>query len=136
MWKTIDQIRRQPKETHGRYAFLGAAVITGLIALVWLVSLPSRFNDATPGPTPAGEEPGTLADLKTQLSDAGTLLDQTYQWFSDSTTTTADTETGVAPNIEEVAVGNTQTEPRASVLIRPTSAKPTITTGADITPNQ
>jgi hypothetical protein len=39
-------IRRKPKHIRQQYAFWSAAAVTAVIALVWTVSLPSRFEDA------------------------------------------------------------------------------------------
>lgn len=40
-------IRRKPKHVRQQYAFWSAAAVTAVIALVWTISLPSRFEDAS-----------------------------------------------------------------------------------------
>lgn len=45
MLKWIEKTRKKPKAVRDQYAFFGALTVTGLIALVWFVSLPSHFAD-------------------------------------------------------------------------------------------
>lgn len=42
MWYFIDQLRQKPKRAKDQIAFIGASMITGCIALVWLVSLQAQ----------------------------------------------------------------------------------------------
>ena len=114
MWKTIDRIRRKPKATHSRYAFGGATIITGLIALIWVASISARF-DNTPPPSPAAEnrEAGSLAGLATRFDDAKTLIIQTYQSFGGGSTTDTDVELS-APSAAEEIIINTQETPTSS----------------------
>jgi hypothetical protein len=44
----ISRIRRRPKHVREQYAFFGAVIFTGLVAFVWAVSLPSRFEVSAP----------------------------------------------------------------------------------------
>ncbi len=45
----LSQFQKKPDHVKGRYAFLGAAIVTLSIGLIWFTSLPARFatiNDA------------------------------------------------------------------------------------------
>ncbi|HEU4677629.1 MAG TPA: hypothetical protein VFS75_02845, partial [Candidatus Paceibacterota bacterium] len=43
LYRLLDHIYAQSPETKSRYAFAGAAVITGVIAIIWVSTIPSRF---------------------------------------------------------------------------------------------
>lgn len=40
----LEELRKKPKGLKEAYAFWGAAIFTGLVAIVWLASLPVRFS--------------------------------------------------------------------------------------------
>lgn len=75
MLRKFKDIKNAPKATKEQYAFLYAAVITSVIAGVWLVSVPERFgNIAVNGELlpEVVEEPGNFArvfsDMKNQFA--------------------------------------------------------------------
>jgi len=45
MLRKIESLRKQPKEVRNRHAFVIASIITAVIALVWVLHLPSQFAD-------------------------------------------------------------------------------------------
>ena len=57
----LERIRNAGREAKARYAFIGASVITGAIALVWMSTLPGRF--ANVGESVEDEAPET-AELR------------------------------------------------------------------------
>lgn len=40
----LEHIRTKPKEERTRYAFLVASIVTGIIAMVWITTIPARFT--------------------------------------------------------------------------------------------
>lgn len=63
----LEELRKKSKGTKDAYAFWGAAIVTGLVALVWTVSLPVRFSEV-----------GTVANVETAAGGDGALS----QFFS------------------------------------------------------
>jgi len=57
MLQLIFRLRHKSKATKDQLAFAGAALITGLIAVVWLVSLPQQLIVAPVKNTTVQEEP-------------------------------------------------------------------------------
>lgn len=49
MKQLIKQIQQQPHVVKSNFAFIGASVCTGIIALIWLTTLPARFSDIGKG---------------------------------------------------------------------------------------
>ncbi len=71
----LERIQSKPREVKAHYAFVFSAFITGVIGLVWLSTLPSRFGEISIVPPPAEEsEINDLTNLinstKTQLGNA------------------------------------------------------------------
>lgn len=70
----IERIRRKPPEVRRRYAFMVSIVFTGLIALVWLVTLVARFDTDRFGFGQQGEQgatserPGLMDELREAFS--------------------------------------------------------------------
>lgn len=52
MWNWLERLRNKPKEVRNRYAFMGAGLISAIVALVWLTTL------SVTGIQPAGNEDG------------------------------------------------------------------------------
>lgn len=42
----LDELRRKPKDVRNSYAFFGAATITAIIALIWLISVHTRLTNS------------------------------------------------------------------------------------------
>ncbi len=40
----LKNLQNKPKETRNQYAFGGAAVIVGMVAFIWVLSLPAQFS--------------------------------------------------------------------------------------------
>lgn len=67
----IESLRTQPRSVRNSYALGVALSFTGLIAIVWLISLPSRFEEAmTASSDDASDGPG----LREELSGLGNML--------------------------------------------------------------
>ena len=49
MKQLIKQIQQQPHGVKSNFAFIGASLCTGIIALIWLTTLPARFSDIGKG---------------------------------------------------------------------------------------
>lgn len=70
----IERIRRKPPETRRRYAFVVSFVFTGLVALIWLVTLVASFDSERfgfgqqGGQAPASEQPGFMEELRDAFS--------------------------------------------------------------------
>lgn len=84
MLKLIEKIRQKPKSVKDHYAFYGAVGITGVIAVVWAVSLPAGLNqNPVPeegGPRPAfstlfGEMKDQFGALQANLANLSTTTD-------------------------------------------------------------
>jgi hypothetical protein len=70
----IERMRERPKDVRVHVSFLAASAFTGLVALVWGVTLPARFDVA---PTFATEEiTETQEGLGTFFSESRTNLGQ------------------------------------------------------------
>jgi len=87
--RTIENIRRKPKAVRQRYAFVTAATFTLLVAGVWSLSLPARFNAVQQGviitaspervSSQAASVPfsGVWSQFKQQLSNLGSQATST-----------------------------------------------------------
>ena len=111
MWKTIDYIRRKPKATHNRYAFLGATIITGLIASVWLVSMLTKFDNGSVSVTKDNNTDSFNHGLKDRFGDVGDLISEAYQSFdsADSNSTTSSSDNGDSDLAKEVVIVGSST---------------------------
>jgi hypothetical protein len=49
MKQLIKQIQQQPHGVKSKFAFIGASVCTGLIALIWVTTLPARLSEIGKG---------------------------------------------------------------------------------------
>lgn len=89
----LRNLQHQPKSVRDQVAFWMAGGLTGLIALVWVVSLPSRFaeKEVVVEQKPAAEDAADT-DAKTELTnilkDAGGQLSNLYQAVAGPATTT------------------------------------------------
>lgn len=63
MIEKIESLRKQPKHIRNRYAFWIAASITGIIVLVWGLTLPARFENLneTAEVSEQSEDPGRIS---------------------------------------------------------------------------
>lgn len=43
----LNNLREKPNHVKGRYAFMGATMVTGLVGIFWLMALPARFDDGS-----------------------------------------------------------------------------------------
>ncbi len=81
MFSFISRIQRKPESTKRQIAFFGAAGVTGIIALFWLVAiLTGSLTFSTTGADKRADEGGPFS----VLSDAvGGLIQDTTSVFSD-----------------------------------------------------
>lgn len=66
MWRWIRRMRREPQHVRMRAAFLAAVVGTGLVAVVWVTTLPAKLKnvDVPEIQTAAIKDSSKLGDLK------------------------------------------------------------------------
>ncbi len=72
MLQKIESLRKKPKHIRNRYAFGVAASITLIVALVWGVSLPSRFSEQSSVATKKSAEQTTA--FTDELSEMAALI--------------------------------------------------------------
>lgn len=65
MFTFITKLRTRSLAYRRRFAFWSAAAITGLIALVWIISLSVRFGDTAASPKP--QTPGPFETFMGQV---------------------------------------------------------------------
>jgi len=77
MLRKIEQLRKAPKHVHERYALYGAVSVTAVIALVWLVSLPARFEPVVVDTTEeqSASASAAWAEITEQFRDFSAALD-------------------------------------------------------------
>ena len=63
----LEELRKKSKSTKEAYAFWGAAILTGLVGIIWVVSLPVRFSEV-----------GSVANVEAAVATEGALS----QFFS------------------------------------------------------
>lgn len=71
MLRKIEALRKQPKHVRNRYAFWIALCATGVIALVWSLSLPARFADESTAKV--ASDSGEVGTFKRTLQKIGAL---------------------------------------------------------------
>ena len=49
MKQLIKEMQQQPHGVKSQFAFIGASICTGVIALIWVTTLPARFSDIGKG---------------------------------------------------------------------------------------
>lgn len=80
MLKKIESIRKRPIEVRNRYAFWSALGFTTVIALFWLMSIPSRLDTLTAGPHEEIKIQGgisrSFADLRASISNGVETFNQ------------------------------------------------------------
>lgn len=68
----IEQTRKKPTSVRRRYAFMGAAAVTSIIAITWMISIPAQFNGLSEsveeGQQSASAFAGFFGDLKNQAT--------------------------------------------------------------------
>lgn len=78
--RKIEEIRKQPKSVRDRYALSVALAVTSFLAVVWLISLPARFNDAPELTANIDDEAGgfsrALEDVQGQFANIFSGLDE------------------------------------------------------------
>ncbi|OGG41630.1 hypothetical protein A2837_00590 [Candidatus Kaiserbacteria bacterium RIFCSPHIGHO2_01_FULL_46_22] len=84
----LEELRKKPKAVRNLYAFWGAVILTGLIALVWTLSLYAKFNKID---TPSFKEANDTTGAFSQF------IEKTKQKFLNGDSPASPTE--VPPNI-------------------------------------
>jgi len=126
----LERMRAKPQHVKGRYAFLGALLITIVIGAVWVTSLPARFSsisEVEPVNNDASSASSQLKELgeffKTTKDQLGSVVDG-----AERDGETVDTETITEDRAEEeetpvpVETDEKIPEPR-TVLIGTTSSQ-------------
>lgn len=102
----LSKLRNHPKVVKDRYAFLGATLITGVIASVWLATLPSRLE------TPVASE---------QASDFAETRGAFSQFFSGAKAQLGNAMSGLkASSTEETLPSTEETVATSSNIFIPT----------------
>lgn len=104
MYEWLRKLQNQPKAQRQQIAFGGAVCITGIIAMVWLVSLPERLTEtnSTTAQTEDASRPlfgelfsgvreqvGNVRGAFAQLQEAETAATSTPETTASSTTATS-----------------------------------------------
>jgi hypothetical protein len=111
MRKVLQHIHRQPKAVRNQYAFAFASTFVGAVALIWVISLPSKLAPLADAVKEEGS--GSFSTLFDQVGDQIATVKQTINEAKDelqATTTTG----GIILNEEEVAEANLALEENAS----------------------
>ena len=66
----LERIRQKPRAVRTQYAFFTSLMVTGLVAVVWLTSLPERFNQAEIATTESAESAQTFSEFSQVFSAA------------------------------------------------------------------
>jgi hypothetical protein len=80
MWDWLQKLQQRPKAYRQRVAFSGAAALTSMVMVLWLVSLPERFSGLTtsaetpPVAVAEVEVQGFLAGVREQVAAVGATL--------------------------------------------------------------
>jgi len=74
MLRKIEALRKEPKSVRNRYAFGFAMAATLVVAFVWMLSLPSRFDNVSVASESAERGSDSIGDFKETLSEIGNIL--------------------------------------------------------------
>ncbi len=81
----LERIQSKPKAIKAQYAFISACIVTGLIGLVWVSTVPARFEELKPtvANQEAEEEVKTFGEV---FSDTKNQLGNINNWNGDPET--------------------------------------------------
>ena len=143
----LDELRKKPKAVRAQYAFFSALGITGVISLVWLVSLSVSLDMSPEIKESKSETSGAFSQfydgLKGNLANSISALNITEQpkESADTATTSATTTSSSTPPAENVfnwvlndegsTVDVPATPPR-TILIGTSSTKTTASTSTEL----
>jgi hypothetical protein len=77
--RLLREIQSKPSDAKARYAAVGASVVTGLIALIWVTTLPSRFASVTPAEGEVSDTRGT-EEFKELFDETKAQLGNVINW--------------------------------------------------------
>lgn len=69
MWKQLQQLRKRPKAVRNRYAFVGAATFTTVVALLWGVTATMRLTSELSQPAAARDGAPFFSNLSNGFKD-------------------------------------------------------------------
>ncbi len=109
MWAWIDRLRQKPKAVRDQYAFFAAAGIAGVIAMIWVATLPNHFARMVEPTT--GPEQEAVGAFKRFFTDAklnlGAIVTSTLikSTSTEAVATTTPLPAGlVIPTLEEETI--------------------------------
>jgi len=118
LFKILDKIRTKPKTVRNQYTFGIASVFTGILIVIWSLSLPAKFSDVNmiTKKTDNNGIPfsGLLAQFKNKFNDAKKSVATVLQATS---TTTATTSIKISSPGEQVLPSNKNAEPPIEIRI-------------------
>lgn len=122
MKKLIENIRQKPKQVKDQYAFYGAAMITFVIAVIWVVSLPVSFETTGKVEPDETERPafsiffdqvkGQFAGLREDLQDVASSARQ-LETATVTDGVSVSSTTSVVNSIEEAITNSMNKPPQA-----------------------
>lgn len=97
----LERLREKPKEVRVQVSFLGALCVTGVIGLLWGVTLPARMQTLAENTDPMATEPGN--ELKNFFSDTQDNLGQIIGASGETTTENTEGQLGETGTYREGA---------------------------------
>lgn len=133
MRQWLAELQHRPKAYRQRVALTGAAGVTSLILLLWVISLPERFHALTQTVAePAGETEedvaGFLANVRTQVAAVGESIQSLREVAEPAADTEPDTDTVLLATTTSIATAtSTQVAVASSTATRtPSVVVPTL----------
>ena len=105
----IERLREKPKEMRVQVSFLSALCVTGVVGLLWGVTLPTRLQGLPQGNQMAETEGGN--GISAFFGDATSNLGQLIGATGEAQTAGAESEVSTPPSSDAYRVGAPTTEP-------------------------
>ena len=116
----IEETRKKPKAVRNQYAFVGASIITGCIAFIWMLSLPTQFANVENGDQEFTESKSAFGKFFSDTKqNFATVLQNRDADESVEATTTEETDSVMVPALRSETIKDTQDEYAESLLPEP-----------------
>lgn len=126
----LDELRKKPRILRENYAFWGALLLTGLVAVVWLVSMPFRFSDvdvlveSEPREEYSGAMSNFFAGVKENLSAFWNQEQETNSSLNEEeTASSTENQADQAETVDTNSATTSSESPRSPIRIATSSSR-------------
>ena len=92
MLKKIESLRKRPKHVRNQYAFYGAVLVTGIIIVFWVVSIPAKFQQVEVVQDDSDSDGGFARAFQDLKSNFATVVETTKTEVIDTISVATSTE--------------------------------------------